>query len=97
MNRRSMLKHAAALTASVLSIACTDVALAQTSTQAASTPKQIRKAERKAARSRNKAELQNLEKNGYRPGEGQTNYPQNIQNAEGKTKGTASAKAASAP
>jgi hypothetical protein len=73
MIRRSMFRRVAVLTASTLSIVCSGVALAQTSGQAASTPKQIRKAERKAAMSHNKAELQDLERNGYRPSEGQTN------------------------
>ena len=40
------------------------------------------------------AELKDLEKNGYNPAGDQTNYPQNIQNAEKKS---AAAKAASAP
>jgi hypothetical protein len=101
MNRRSMFRHIAVLTTSALSIVCSGVALAQTpaqsSAQTASTPKQTRKAERKAARAHNKAELKDLEKNGYRPGEGQTDYPQDVQNAERKTKEAAGVKAASAP
>src|ERR1700735_4481723 len=56
---------------------------------AASTPKQVqkaqRKAERKAARAKKNAELKELEKNGYQPGGDQLNYPQNIQNAEKKS------------
>jgi hypothetical protein len=75
------------------------VAMAQTSDAAASTPKQTqkaqRKAERKAARAKKNAELKDLEKNGYQPGGDQTNYPQNIQDAEKKS-AAAKAKAASA-
>ncbi|OTP75265.1 DUF4148 domain-containing protein [Caballeronia sp. M23-90] len=74
------------------------VAMAQTTDTAASTPKQVqkaqRKADRKAARTKKNAELKDLEKNGYNPAGDQTNYPQNIQNAEKKS---AAAKAASAP
>lgn len=51
---------------------------------AASTPKQIRKAQRKAARAKKNAELKTLEKNGYQPGGDLTSYPQNLQNAERK-------------
>jgi Tfp pilus assembly protein PilV len=76
------------------------VAMAQTSDAAASTPKQVQKAqhkaERKAARAKKNAELKDLEKNGYQPGGDQTNYPQNIQDAEKKS-AAAKAKAASAP
>jgi hypothetical protein len=72
----------------------TPVAMAQASDtaqadMAASTPKQVqkaqRKAERKAARAKKNAELKELEKNGYQPGGDQLNYPQNIQNAEKKS------------
>jgi hypothetical protein len=52
---------------------------------AASTPKQIRKAQRKAARAKKNAELKTLEKNGYQPGNDLTNYPQNLQSAERKS------------
>ncbi|WP_350029223.1 DUF4148 domain-containing protein [Caballeronia sp. AZ10_KS36] len=48
----------------------------------ASTPKQIKKAERKAARAKKNAELKDLEKNGYNPAGEQTDYPQNLQNAQ---------------
>lgn len=51
---------------------------------AASTPKQIRKAQRKAARAKKNAELKTLEKNGYQPGGDLNSYPQNLQNAEHK-------------
>jgi uncharacterized membrane protein len=53
----------------------------------ASTPKEIRKAQRKAARAKKNAELKTLEKNGYQPGGDLTNYPQNLQNAEHKASG----------
>jgi hypothetical protein len=73
------------------------VAMAQSSDAAASTPKEIqkaqRKAERKAARAKKNAELKTLEQNGYNPAGDQVNYPQNIQDAEKKA---AAAKAASA-
>jgi hypothetical protein len=43
-----------------------------------------RKANAKAARAKNKAELSKLEQNGYRPSAQEANYPNNIQNAEKK-------------
>ena len=43
-----------------------------------------RKAARKAARAKNTAELKKLESNGYQPSENESNYPQNLQNAEKK-------------
>jgi hypothetical protein len=71
-------------------------AMAQSSDAAASTPKEIqkaqRKAERKAARAKKNAELKTLEQNGYNPAGDQVNYPQNLQDAEKKA---AAAKAAS--
>jgi hypothetical protein len=70
------------------------MAVAQLTDTGASTPKEVRKAQRKAARSKKNAELSTLEKNGYQPGGDQTNYPQNIQNAEKKA---AASKAASTP
>jgi hypothetical protein len=74
------------------------VAAAQSAGTAASTPKQVQKAQRKAARKANRAqknvELSTLKKNGYNSASDQTNYPQNIQNAEQKS---AAAKAASTP
>jgi hypothetical protein len=75
------------------------VAMAQTPDTAASTPKQIRKAQRKAAREKNNAELKELEKNGYQPGGGDEDYPQNIQNAQRKSNAATvdHAKPASAP
>jgi hypothetical protein len=76
------------------------VAMAQSSDAgAASAPskaaaKAQRKADRKAARAKKNAELKDLEKNGYQPAGDQTNYPQNLQNAEKKS-AAAKAKAAS--
>jgi hypothetical protein len=51
----------------------------------ASTPKQILKAQRKAARAKKNADLKVLEKNGYQPGGDLTTYPQNLQDAERKS------------
>ncbi|WP_438391872.1 DUF4148 domain-containing protein [Caballeronia sp. DA-9] len=48
----------------------------------ASTP-QTRKAERKATRAKNRAEMGTLEQNGYRPG-ADLNYPSNLEDAERK-------------
>lgn len=55
----------------------------------ASTPKQVskaqRKAARKAARAKKNADLSALEKNGYHMSGGrQTDYPENLENAERK-------------
>jgi hypothetical protein len=46
-----------------------------------------KKADRKARRAKKNAELSKLEKNGYSPAGSQTNYPQNLQNAEQKANG----------
>ncbi|MFM0373601.1 hypothetical protein [Paraburkholderia aspalathi] len=43
-----------------------------------------KKADRKARRAKKNAELSKLEKNGYNPAGDQTNYPQNLQNAQQK-------------
>jgi hypothetical protein len=51
---------------------------------AASTPKEVKKEQRKAARAKKNAELSQLEKNGYNPNGEQNNYPQNLQNAQRK-------------
>jgi|GEM_PF-6543438 hypothetical protein len=54
------------------------------------TPAQQRaakKAARKANRAQKNAELDKLEKNGYSPSAHQSNYPDNIQNAEKKANG----------
>ena len=58
--------------------------VAQAQDTAASTPKQIKKAQRKEARAKKNAELKQLEQNGYNPAGEQTNYPQNLQNAQAK-------------
>jgi hypothetical protein len=50
----------------------------------ASTQKQIRTAQREAARAKKNAELKTFEKNGYQSGRDLTSYPQNLQNAERK-------------
>jgi hypothetical protein len=55
-----------------------------TAAPAASTPKQVRKAQRKAARAQKNAELKTLEKGGYQPGQDTADYPQNLQSAEHK-------------
>ena len=88
---------ALAAAASIVIAALTaPVAMAQSTDTAASTPKQVQKAQRKAAhkanRAKKNAELKTLEKNGYQPGSNQNNYPQNVQDAEKKA---ATAKAAS--
>ncbi|WP_188131130.1 hypothetical protein [Paraburkholderia panacisoli] len=46
-----------------------------------------KKAERKAHRAKKNAELSTLEKNGYNPAGNQSNYPQNLQNAQQKAAG----------
>lgn len=46
-----------------------------------------KKADRKAHRAKKNAELSTLEKNGYNPAGNQTNYPQNLQNAQQKAAG----------
>jgi hypothetical protein len=46
-----------------------------------------KKAERKARHAKKNAELNTLEKNGYNPAGNQTNYPQNLQNAQQKANG----------
>jgi hypothetical protein len=55
------------------------------------TPKQAqkaqRKADRKAARAKNSAELSKLEKNGYNPAGDRNDYPDNLRKAEDKANG----------
>jgi flagellar biosynthesis/type III secretory pathway M-ring protein FliF/YscJ len=46
-----------------------------------------KKAEAKARRQKKNAELSQLQKNGYNPAGNQTNYPQNLQNAQQKAAG----------
>jgi hypothetical protein len=64
------------------------VAIAQNAVpdSVASTPKQVQKAQRKAAqkeaRAKKNAELRNLEKNGSLPGSNDVHYPQDPQNAD---------------
>lgn len=53
-----------------------------------------KKAEKQARRAKKNAELSTLEKNGYNPAGNQTNYPQNLQDAEQKGAGQ---KATNAP
>lgn len=80
-----MLKiHAASLVVIASIVLCVGETSAYgqpSSDTAASTPRQIRKAERKAARAKKNAHLKELEKNGYQSGDSM-NYPQNIQNAQ---------------
>ncbi|MFM0028915.1 hypothetical protein PQR70_21945 [Paraburkholderia madseniana] len=70
------------------------------SSMGASTPKQIAKAQRKAAskarREKKNAELKALEKNGYRESGNQDNYPQNLMDAERKAAASKPATPASA-
>lgn len=51
---------------------------------AAKPTKQQKKQARKEARAKKNAELKQLEQNGYNPAGEQTNYPQNLQNAQSK-------------
>jgi Domain of unknown function (DUF4148) len=46
-----------------------------------------KKAESKTRRAKKNAELSQLQKNGYNPAGNQTNYPQNLQNAQQKAAG----------
>ncbi|SAK43664.1 hypothetical protein AWB80_00642 [Caballeronia pedi] len=79
MNKRTPLAVIAMSVAALVAMP-----LAQAQDTAASTPKQVKQAERKAARAKKNAELKELEKNGYNPAGEQTNYPQNLQNAQAK-------------
>lgn len=72
----------AAIALSVAALVTLPAVPAQAQDTAASTPKQVRKAERKAARAKKNAELKELEKNGYSPSGEQTDYPSNLQNAQ---------------
>jgi hypothetical protein len=92
----------AAIFASIgIGLAWAPVSMAQTAAPdaVASTPKEVKKAQSKAARAKKNAELKDLEKNGYQPGGDQQNYPQNIQEAQRKVDAekAAKGKAASAP
>ncbi|WP_250538911.1 MULTISPECIES: DUF4148 domain-containing protein [unclassified Caballeronia] len=80
-----MNKRTASLAVIALSVAAfVAMPVAQAQDTAASTPKQIKKAQRKEARAKKNAELKQLEQNGYNPAGEQTNYPQNLQNAQAK-------------
>lgn len=72
----------AVIALSVAALVTLPVTPAQAQDTSTSTPKQARKAERKAARAKKNAELKDLEKNGYNPSGEQTDYPQNLQNAQ---------------
>jgi hypothetical protein len=74
----------AVLALSAAALISLPVASAQAQDAGASTPKEVKKAQRKEARAKKNAELSQLEKNGYNPAGEQTNYPQNLQNAQKK-------------
>jgi hypothetical protein len=59
--------------------------------QAKAQAKAQHKAEHKAARAKNTAELKKLEEAGYKPGQIDPNYPQNIQDAQKKANAAAGA------
>lgn len=56
--------------------------------------KAARKAARKEARAKKNAELSTLQKNGYNAQSPEQDYPQNLQRAEQKSRGTTAASAA---
>ncbi len=90
----------AILALSAAALVTLPAALASAQDSAASSSKQVRKEQRKAARAKKNAELNQLEKNGYNPSGEQTNYPQNLQNAQKRIdaqKAGQPAPAASAP
>jgi hypothetical protein len=72
----------AVLALSAAALVTLPVASAQAQDSGASTTKEVKKAQRKQARAKKNAELGQLEKNGYNPAGEQTNYPQNLQNAQ---------------
>jgi hypothetical protein len=78
-----------------LAMVCGPVAVAQTSDAPASTPKQIRQAERKAAKAQTAAELKGLEKNGYNP-TNSMEYPKNLDDAQHKVDAAKAAQPAAA-
>ncbi|SAK44190.1 hypothetical protein AWB79_00788 [Caballeronia hypogeia] len=82
MNKRTAPLAVVAL--SLAALVTLPVAPVQAQDTAASTPKQVKKAQRKEARAKKNAELKELEKNGYNPAGEQTNYPQNLQSAQSK-------------
>ena len=62
-----------------------DAANPVAASKSAASTKAQRKAARKEARAKKNAELKQLESNGYNPGaRNDTNYPQNLQNAQKK-------------
>ncbi|MGF6370892.1 hypothetical protein OKW40_003642 [Paraburkholderia sp. RAU6.4a] len=83
----------ASLALSLISIAALQAHAATTDADASDsvTSKQEmkaqKKAESKARRAKKNAELSKLEKNGYNPAGNQSNYPQNLQNAQQKATG----------
>jgi hypothetical protein len=72
----------AVIALSVAALLTLPAAPAQAQDSAASTSKEVKKAQGKEMRAKKNAELKDLEKNGYNPGGEQTNYPQNLQNAQ---------------
>lgn len=82
------------IVAALMLIAYPTIASAQSSasdagaaSMSASTPKAVKKKQRKAAHNARQAELKKLEDNGYEPSEDRANYPSDIQNAEKKANG----------
>ncbi|MGF6568636.1 Flp pilus assembly protein TadB [Paraburkholderia sp. GAS333] len=67
--------------------AATSDSAASDSTMSKQELKAQKKADRKARRATKNAELNKLEKNGYNPAGNQSNYPQNLQNAQQKAAG----------
>lgn len=93
MLRSRRIAVVALVAATITGMAVPSVALAQDETPA-STPKQVRKAQRKASRAKRNAELTDLRKHGYQPGGGSNpDYPQNVQGAEKKIRGAGPASA----
>lgn len=91
--RLSVFAISASITLSLLSFpvsqakaAANDVAASDSAPSKQETNAQ-RKADRKARHATKNAELNKLEKNGYNPAGNQTNYPQNLQNAQQKAAG----------
>lgn len=79
-----------AITLAVFGMAAVGEVHSQTQAASAPTAKEVRKAERKAAKAKSASELRVLEKNGYDPANGM-NYPGNLENAESKNNGTGGA------
>lgn len=66
-------------------------AAAMTKKEARAQARAQRRAERKAARAKNAAELKRLEGAGYNPARNNTDYPQNLQDAQKKLNAPAGA------